>query len=136
MKKLSGGERGALAVSAAALALMLGLFGLRASSGAPLDAIQAPAETAAPEETAPEEAFPPAESAPAEPVPEGERVNLNTAGLEELMTLPNIGETRAQAILDDRAANGPYRYPEDLIRVKGIGESTVAGLLDYVTTGG
>lgn len=64
------------------------------------------------------------------------RVNVNTAGLEELMALPGIGKVRAQAILDDRAQNGPFRYPEDLARVKGIGEGTLNGILDQITTGG
>ena len=64
------------------------------------------------------------------------RVNINTAGPEELMTLPGIGEARARAIIDDREANGPFVYPEDLTRVKGIGEGILAGLLDQITTGG
>ena len=63
-------------------------------------------------------------------------VDINTAGLEELTALPGIGEVRAQAILDDRAANGPYRYPEDLIRVRGIGEGILEDILDQITTGG
>lgn len=62
-------------------------------------------------------------------------VDVNTAGLEELMSLPGIGEVRARAILDDREANGPYRYPEDLIRVKGIGETVLSGILDKITAG-
>ena len=66
---------------------------------------------------------------------DGERVDVNTAGLEELMTLPGIGKVRAQAILDDREANGPFRYPEDLIRVKGIGEGILNGILDQITAG-
>ena len=63
-------------------------------------------------------------------------VDVNTAGLEELMTLPGIGEVRAQAILDYRAEHGPFRYPEELIRVKGIGEGILSGILDQITTGG
>ncbi len=81
------------------------------------------------------------ERLPYEPLPQAEepeegRVNINTAGLEELMTLYGIGEVKARAILADREANGPYRYPEDLTRVKGIGEGTLAHILDQITTGG
>lgn len=63
-------------------------------------------------------------------------VDINTAGLEELTALPGIGEARARAILDDREANGPYRYPEDLLRVRGVGEGVLSGILDQITTGG
>ena len=65
-------------------------------------------------------------------IPE-EKIDINTADLETLMTLPGIGETRAQAIIDDRQANGPFRIPEDLTRVSGIGESILAGFIDYIT---
>ena len=67
------------------------------------------------------------------PAPAGEKVNINTAGLEELITLPGIGESRARAILDEREANGPFRIPEELTRVSGIVESTMQGLLPYIT---
>ena len=70
------------------------------------------------------------------PTPEQKRVDINAAGVEELMTLPGIGEKRAQDIIAEREANGPYRFPEDLTRVSGIGEATVAGLLDYITVEG
>ena len=63
-------------------------------------------------------------------------VDINTAGAKELAALPGIGEVRAQAILDYRAEHGPFRYPEDLLYVPGIGEETLAGLLDLITAGG
>ena len=64
---------------------------------------------------------------------EREPVNLNTAGVEELMTLPGIGEKRAADIIADREENGPFRFVEEITRVKGIGEETLAELIDYVT---
>ena len=65
--------------------------------------------------------------------PEGP-VNINTAGAEELMTLPGVGEKRAADIIAEREENGPYRFPEDITRVSGIGEETLAGLIDYIIT--
>lgn len=53
------------------------------------------------------------------------RVDLNTADLDALCTLPGIGEKKAQAILDDRAANGPYERVEDVTRVSGITQNTI-----------
>lgn len=67
------------------------------------------------------------------PTASGELVDLNTASAEELMTLPGIGEKRAADIIADREANGPFRTPEDLTRVNGIGEGILAGLIDLVT---
>ena len=60
----------------------------------------------------------------------GAKINLNTAGVDELMTLPGIGE-----IIAYRQANGPFRIPEELTEVPGIGEGILEGLIDYVTTG-
>ena len=67
------------------------------------------------------------------PTASGGLVDLNTASVEELMTLPGIGEKRAADIIADREANGPFRTPEDLTRVSGIGEGILAGLIDLVT---
>ena len=50
-------------------------------------------------------------------------VNLNTAGREELMTLPGIGEVRAEAILRSRKEEGPFRTIEEITRVSGIGKA-------------
>ena len=68
--------------------------------------------------------------------PERTPLDLNTATAEELQALPGIGEKRAADIVADREKNGPYRFPEEITRVKGIGEETVAELIDYVTVGG
>ena len=52
----------------------------------------------------------------------GGLVNINTAGLEALDSLPGVGPATAQAILDEREANGPFTSIEDIQRVSGIGE--------------
>ena len=49
-------------------------------------------------------------------------VNINTATVEQLDTLPGVGEATATAIIEDREQNGPFTSPEDLMRVSGIGE--------------
>lgn len=49
------------------------------------------------------------------------RVAVNRADAAELATLPGVGPHLAQAIVEDRARNGPYRAPGDLLRVRGIG---------------
>ena len=76
-----------------------------------------------------------ASSAVVEPLRESFRVDLNTAGVDELMTLPGIGEKRAEDIIAYRQANGPFRNPEELTVGPGMGEGIVAGLIGYVTTG-
>lgn len=53
------------------------------------------------------------------------QVDLNTAGPDALCTLPGVGEKRARAILEDRAANGPYERVEDVTRVSGITQNTI-----------
>ena len=60
------------------------------------------------------------------------RIDLNSATLEELMTLPGIGEVRARSILAYRESNGPFRQAADLMNVSGIGEGIFAKLRDYV----
>lgn len=61
------------------------------------------------------------------------RVNLNTAGKEELMTLTGIGETRAQAIIDYRQEHGPFASTEDLMQVDGIKEKTWEKIKEEIT---
>lgn len=68
------------------------------------------------------------------PAPSGpEVVNINTATAEQLQMLPGIGAVRAQNIVTDRETNGPFRFPEDLLRVSGIGEGTLSEILKYIT---
>ena len=56
-------------------------------------------------------------------------VNINTASLEELMTLNGIGEVKGQAIIDAR----PFKSIEELLDVKGIADATYAKIRDFVT---
>lgn len=60
-------------------------------------------------------------------------VNINSASLSELNSLPNIGPTRAQAIIDYRNAHGAFKSVDELINVKGIGEATLNKIRQYVT---
>ena len=63
-------------------------------------------------------------------------VDLNTAGIEELTTLPGIGESLAKRIVDYRTEHGPFESPEALMEVSGIGEKKLEELRDYVTVTG
>ena len=52
------------------------------------------------------------------------KININTASAEELVQLKGIGPKKAAAIVKFRETNGPFRIPEDLIKVPGIGPKT------------
>lgn len=60
-------------------------------------------------------------------------INLNTASKEELMLLPEIGETRAEAIIEYRESHGGFFTKDELMNVKGIGEAIFNGLKDLIT---
>lgn len=50
------------------------------------------------------------------------KVNINTAGIDQLVKLPRIGEKIAKRIIEFRTKNGKFKRPQDLMKVKGIGE--------------
>ena len=60
------------------------------------------------------------------------RVSINRAGKEELLTLPGIGETKADAILDYREKHGRFSAVEELMQVEGIKEGTYNKLKDKI----
>lgn len=51
----------------------------------------------------------------------GGPVNINTADVKELMKLDGIGHAVAEKIVDYRQKNGPFKKPEDLRKVSGVG---------------
>jgi comEA protein len=60
------------------------------------------------------------------------KVNINTANLDELQTLPRIGEKVAQRIIDYRKEHGPFKKIEELMKVQGVGEKTFKLLKDKI----
>jgi|GEM_PF-1666515 len=74
---------------------------------------------------------PPAPVAP--PLPQPITVNINTATQAQLESLPSVGPATAIRIIEYRTKHGPFKRVEDLDKVKGIGEKTIAKLAPLVT---
>jgi competence protein ComEA len=65
----------------------------------------------------------------------GAPVNLNAASLAQLQTLPGVGASTAQRILDYRQKNGAFKKIEELMNVKGLGEKSFLKLKPLVNVG-
>jgi competence protein ComEA len=71
-------------------------------------------------------------SAGARAGPGGGKVDINSADVATLDTLPGVGPTTAQRIVADREANGPFASVKDLGRVPGIGDKKLGSLKDLI----
>lgn len=123
--KISGLEKGILGVTAAFLLFTAGYFLGERGGGEPY--------TVSAETLWTEAAASSAQTGTGKSSDPTEKVNLNTATIGELESLPGIGQVRAEAIIADREENGSFRYPEELIRVPGIGQGTLEQIIDYIT---
>ena len=61
------------------------------------------------------------------------RININMASLEELMTLPGIGQSKASAIIDYRESNGKFGSVEDIMNIEGIKEGVFNKIKDKIS---
>ncbi len=63
------------------------------------------------------------------------KVNLNTATVEQLTTLPGVGPKLAARIVEYRQKSGSFRNPQELINVRGIGEKSYTKMEPWLTVG-
>jgi len=68
--------------------------------------------------------------------PAGLRVNINSASVEQLQELPGVGAARAEAIVKLREQRGGFRSVEELLEIKGIGESGLKKIAPHVVLKG
>ena len=63
------------------------------------------------------------------------KININTADVQQLATLPGIGTVKAEAIVQYRNDNGKFKTINDLNEVKGIGDKMIKKISHEVTVG-
>lgn len=78
------------------------------------------------------QAAPPAAHRQAAALRDGERMDINRASAEELELIPGVGPSLAKRIVQARDAGGPFRRPEELTRVKGVGAKTLRKLSQFL----
>lgn len=61
------------------------------------------------------------------------KININKAGIEELTTLPGVGDSLAQKIFNYRKENGNFKSIDDLKNVNGIGDKKFESLKEYIS---
>lgn len=61
------------------------------------------------------------------------KVNINTADMSELQSVPGIGPATAQKIIEYREHNGKFKSVEDILNVSGIGDKTLENMRPYIT---
>ena len=66
----------------------------------------------------------------------GVKLNINTATVAQLRSLPGVGPVLAERILTYRQEHGDFISTEQLLLVEGIGEALLDSLKDHITTGG
>ena len=64
------------------------------------------------------------------------KLDINSATLEQLILLPGIGPTKAESIINYRQEHGPFDTIEELLNVEGIGPAIFEGLMDLITIQG
>lgn len=64
-----------------------------------------------------------------------QKININTASIEELCIIQGIGESTAARIIEYRNVNGYFQNIEDIMRVKGIGEAKFEKMKDSIAIG-
>ena len=71
----------------------------------------------------------------AEGVTSDGRINLNTASKDQLMTIPGVGESKADSIIAYRQEQGMFQSTEDVMNISGIKEGMYAKIKDYISVG-
>ena len=116
-------------VVAMCLGLILGALPVQASPFTGKSSVQTPGDKGAQPAA---QKSPKAPKAGKKAPPQG-KVNLNTATVEQLQTLPRVGAAMAKRIVDYRTANKGFKTLEELRNVKGIGPKVFESLRPYLT---